>query len=42
MKFHTRIISLLLALVLAVTAFLFVLDFSVKKPDWSKLLTRSR
>ncbi len=32
----------LLHVVLAVTAFLFVLDFSVKKPDWSKLLTRSR
>ena len=30
----------LLHVVLAVTAFLFVLDFSVKKPDWSKLLTR--
>lgn len=32
----------LLQLVMAVTAFLFVLDFSVKKPDWSRLLTRSR
>ena len=31
-----------LHVVMAVTAFLFVLDFSVKKPDWSKLLTRSR
>jgi len=29
-------------LVLAVTAFLFVLDFSVKKPDLSGMLTRSR
>lgn len=32
----------LLHVVLALTAFLFVLDFSVKKPDWSKVLTRSR
>ena len=32
----------LLHVVLGVTAFLFVLDFSVKKPDWSRLLTRSR
>ena len=32
----------LLQVVMAVTAFLFVLDFSVRKPDWSKLLTRSR
>ena len=30
----------LLHAVMAVTAFLFVLDFSVKKPDWSKLLSR--
>lgn len=32
----------LLHVVLLVTAFLFVLDFSVKKVDWSKALTRSR
>ena len=32
----------LLHTVMAVTAFLFVLDFSVRKPDWSRLLTRSR
>lgn len=32
----------LLHLVMAVTGFLFVLDFSVKKPDFSKILTRSR
>ena len=31
-----------LHVVLAVTAFLFVLDFSVKKPDLSGMLTRSR
>lgn len=28
----------LLHLVMAVTAYLFVLDFSMKKPDWSKIL----
>lgn len=33
---------ILLQLVMAVTAFLFVLDFSVRKPDWSRLLPRSR
>ena len=32
----------LLHAVMAVTAFLFVLDFSVKKPDWSRLVIRSR
>lgn len=35
-----QIFRVVLHVVLAVTAFLFVLDFSVKKPDWSKLLTR--
>ena len=38
----SQIFAILLHAVMAVTAFLFVLDFSVKKPDWSKLLTRSR
>lgn len=33
-----RIFRILLHLVMAVTAYLFVLDFSVKKPDWSKIL----
>ena len=32
----------LLYVVMAATAFLFILDFSMKKPDWSKVLTRSR
>ncbi len=31
-----------LHLVMALTAFLFVLDFSMKKPDWTKLLVRSK
>lgn len=30
---------ILLHITLSVTAFLFVLDFSVKKPDWQKILT---
>lgn len=34
------IVPILLHVMLAVTAFLFILDFSVKKPDWQKLLTR--
>lgn len=38
----SQIFAILLHAVMAVTAFLFVLDFSVKKPDWSKLLSRSR
>lgn len=29
----------LLHIVIALTAFLFILDFSVKKPDWQKILT---
>lgn len=29
----------LLHIVIALTAFLFILDFSVKKPDWKKILT---
>ena len=33
-----RIFRVVLHLVMAVTAYLFVLDFSVKKPDWSKIL----
>ena len=37
-----RIFRVVLHLVMAVTAFLFVLDFSVKKPDWSKLLTGTK
>lgn len=37
-----KVFLTLLHVVLALTAFLFVLDFSVKKPDWSKVLTRSR
>lgn len=37
-----RVFLGVLQLVMAVTAFLFVLDFSVRKPDWSKLLSRSR
>lgn len=36
-----KVFRVLLHLVMAVTAFLFVLDFSVKKPDVSRLLTRS-
>lgn len=31
--------SVLLHVALAVTGFLFVLDFSVKKPDWQRILT---
>jgi len=30
-----------LHMMLAVVAFLFVLDFSVKKPDWKKLFTKA-
>lgn len=37
-----KVFRWLLHLVMAVTGFLFVLDFSVKKVDVSKLLTRSR
>lgn len=37
-----KVFESLLYLVMAVTAFLFVLDFSVKKVDVSKLLTKSR
>jgi CDP-diacylglycerol--serine O-phosphatidyltransferase len=37
-----KVFGILLHLVMAVTGFLFVLDFSVKKPDFSKLLTRTR
>jgi len=33
-----RIFRVILHLVMAVTAYLFILDFSVKKPDWSKIL----
>lgn len=33
-----RSFRVVLHLVMAVTAYLFVLDFSVKKPDWGKLL----
>ena len=40
--FGAQTFAALLHALLAVTAFLFVLDFSVKKPDWSKLLTHSR
>ena len=38
----SQVFAALLHAVMAVTAFLFVLDFSVKKPDWSKLLPRCR
>jgi len=31
--------AVILHILLVVVAFLFVLDFSVKKPDWQKLLT---
>lgn len=31
--------AILLHIVMTLTAFLFVLDFSVKKPDWKKILT---
>ncbi len=31
-----------LHMVMALTGFLFVLDFSVKKPDWTKILTRAQ
>lgn len=37
-----KVFRSLLYLVMAVTAFLFVLDFSVKKFDFSKLLTKTR
>lgn len=37
-----KVFRMLLHLVMAVTGFLFVLDFSVRKPDFSKILTRSR
>lgn len=37
-----KVFRAVLHLVMAVTAFLFVLDFSVKKPDFSKILTRTR
>ena len=37
-----RIFRVLLHLVMAVTAFLFVLDFSVKKLNWSKILTGTK
>jgi CDP-diacylglycerol--serine O-phosphatidyltransferase len=37
-----RIFGVILHLVMAVTAFLFVLDFSVKKPDWGKILTGTK
>ncbi len=30
-----------LHIVMALSAFLFILDFSVKKPDWTKLLTKA-
>ena len=33
-----RIFRVILHLLMAVTAYLFILDFSVKKPDWSKIL----
>ncbi len=33
---------LVLHMVMALTGFLFVLDFSVKKPDWTKLLVKSK
>lgn len=37
-----RIFRVVLHLVMAVTAYLFVLDFSVKKPDWGKLLSGAK
>lgn len=37
-----RIFRVLLHLVMAVTAFLFVLDFSVKKLNWGKILTGTK
>ena len=37
-----RVFRVVLHLVMAVTAYLFVLDFSVKKPDWSKILAGTK
>lgn len=35
-----RVFRLMLHVLMAVTAFLFVLDFSMKKPDWTKLFRK--
>ena len=37
-----NLFTVVLHLLMAVTAFLFVLDISVKKPDWTKLLRRAK
>ncbi len=44
LKFLLRkdLFTLLLHGVMAVTGFLFVLDFSMKKPNWSRLLTKAK